>query len=256
MAPIGQVQRGRPPEVAVTAENEDPHRSSSSHHRGSGWEGRYGTSRAGPSPEGRPPVEPGRQVCTTLIRSALRAPTGAPRVVCQDGAVRRPGDRSGPPRSRLLRLFPRFAAGSAVAFGCSEVTFLLLFGLLGASAALSGGVAFLAGAVPNFLLQRYWTWKRSGRIAVRGELLPYLAVIAVNGLLATAITAGVDRLFATALQHHGARTALLGATFAACYVLLYVLKFVLLDRLVFGAEEARARREERSRHQVPTITRA
>lgn len=156
-------------------------------------------------------------------------------------------------RSRLLRLFPRFAAGSAVAFGCSELAFLLLYGALGVSAAASGGAAFLAGAVPNFLLQRYWTWKRSGRIAVRGELLPYVAVIAVNGLLATAVTAGVDRMLAPALQHHGARTALLAVTFAGAYVLLYALKFVLLDRLVFGAEEARARR--RSRHQVPNITR-
>lgn len=156
-------------------------------------------------------------------------------------------------RSRLLRLFPRFAAGSAVAFGCSELAFLLLYGALGFSAAVSGGAAFLAGAVPNFLLQRYWTWKRSGRIALRGELLPYVAVIALNGLLATAITAGVDRLLAPALLHHGARTALLAVTFAAAYVLLYVLKFVLLDRLVFGAAQ---RREERSRHQVPTITRA
>ncbi len=158
--------------------------------------------------------------------------------------------------SRLLRLLPRFAAGSAVAFGCSELTFLLLYGVLGTSAALSGGVAFLAGAIPNFLLQRFWTWRRSGRIALRGELLPYLAVIALNGLLATAVTAGVDRLLAPALGHHGLRTALLAITFAGAYVLLYVLKFVLLDRLVFGTEEARARRAERSRHQVPNITRA
>lgn len=157
--------------------------------------------------------------------------------------------------SRLRRLLPRFAVGSAVAFGCSELTFLLLYGALGASAALSGGVAFLAGAVPNFLLQRYWTWKRSGRIALRGELLPYLMVIALNGLLATGVTAGVERLLAPALQHHGSRTALLAITFAGAYVLLYVLKFVLLDRLVFGADTARARRDERSRHHVPTITR-
>lgn len=159
-------------------------------------------------------------------------------------------------RSRLLRLFPRFATGSAVAFGCSELAFLLLYGALGVSAAVSGGAAFLAGAVPNFLLQRYWTWKRSGRIALRGELLPYVAVIAVNGLLATAVTAGVDRMLAPALAHHGARTALLALIFAGAYVLLYVLKFVLLDRLVFGAAATRERREERSRHQVPTITRA
>ncbi len=143
-----------------------------------------------------------------------------------------------------------------MAFGCSQLAFVLLYGVLGASAAISAGLAFLAGAVPNFLLQRYWTWRRSGRIALRGELLPYAAVITLNGLLATAITTGTDRLLAPALQHHGARTALLAVTFAAAYALLYALKFVLLDRLVFGSAATRELREERSRHQVPTITRA
>lgn len=143
-----------------------------------------------------------------------------------------------------------------MAFGCSQLTFLLLYGGLGVAAAISAAGAFLVGAVPNFLLQRYWTWRRAGRIALRGELLPYVAVIALNGLLATAVTAGVDRLLTPALQHHGARTALLAVTFTGALALLYGLKFVLLDRLVFGSADAASRRDERSRHQVPTITRA
>ena len=55
-------------------------------------------------------------------------------------------------RSRLVGVFTRFAAGSAVAMVSSQVTFLLLFGVLGASATLSGALAFLAGAVPNLSL--------------------------------------------------------------------------------------------------------
>ncbi|MGH3979022.1 MAG: GtrA family protein [Pseudonocardiaceae bacterium] len=155
--------------------------------------------------------------------------------------------------SRVGRLFSRFAAGSAVAAGCSQLAFLLLYGLTGASAAVSGALAFLAGAVPNFLLQRYWTWKRAGRIGVRGELLPYLGVIAFNALVATGATAGTDRLIGGAIDDHALRTVLLTVAFTGSYLLLFVVKFVLLDRLVFGAA---TRREERSRHQVPTITRA
>lgn len=156
-------------------------------------------------------------------------------------------------RSPLARVFSRFAAGSAVAAGCSWLAILLLFGVLGASAAVSGALAFLAGAIPNFVLQRYWTWKRSGRIGLRAELLPYVAVIAFNGLVATGVTAGADRIIASAVDSHAARTVLLTAAFTVTYLLLFVVKFVLLDRLVFGAA---TRREERSRHQVPTSTRA
>ena len=154
--------------------------------------------------------------------------------------------------SRLVRVFARFAAGSAIATGCSQLTFLLLFGFLGASVTVAGALAFLAGAVPNFVLHRYWAWQRGGQLAVRLELLPYLAVIAFNGIAATGITTGVDHLLGSGMDHHGARTVLLAVVFGASYLLLFAVKFVLLDRLVFGAA---TRREERSRNQVPTSTR-
>jgi putative flippase GtrA len=163
-------------------------------------------------------------------------------------------------RSRLATLFTRFAIGSAVATVCSQLTFLLVFGVLGASAALSGAAAFLAGVLPNFVIQRFWTWQRSGRVGMRTELLPYLAVITFNGLVATGVTAGVDWLVGSSIDDHALRTGVLAVAFATSYVLLFVVKFALLDRLVFGsgtsAAEASARRTARSRHQVPTITRA
>lgn len=158
--------------------------------------------------------------------------------------------------SRLPRVLSKFAAASAVATGCTQLAFLLLYGVAGTSTVVAGVGGWLAGAVPNFLLQRYWTWRRSGRVAMRGELLPYVAVIAFNGLVATGITTAVDRLVGPMITDHAVRTVVLGGSFFASYVLLFGLKFVLLDRVVFGRAEARARRVERSRTQVPTITRA
>jgi putative flippase GtrA len=141
--------------------------------------------------------------------------------------------------SRLARVFTRFAAGSAVASVCSQLAFLLLFGMLGASAAIAGAVSFLAGAVPNFVIQRYWTWQRSGRVGVRRELAPYAAVVALNGALATGITAGVDHLVGASIQDHAVRTAVLSATLFASFVLLFVLKFALLDRVFRNPAAAR-----------------
>jgi putative flippase GtrA len=165
----------------------------------------------------------------------------------------------------VARSFTRFTVGSAVATAASQLAFLLLFGILGASAAVSGAVAFAVGAVPNFVISRCWTWQRTGRVGVRSELVPYLAVITVNGLLATGGAVGIDRLLGSTITDHAARTVVLATAFGAGYVLLFVLKFALLDRLVFAAPAAAeadsakdtpARRTERSRHQVPTSTRA
>lgn len=161
-------------------------------------------------------------------------------------------------QSRLARLFTRFAAGTAVSTACSQLTFVLLFGVLDASAAVSGAAAFLAGAIPNFLIHRFWTWRRSGPVRMRRELIPYLAVIAFSGLMATAVTAGMDRLVGVTIADHALRTAVNAVVFSLSYLPLFVLKFALLDRLVFGAEPARAarRRVQDSLDQVPSSTRA
>ncbi len=152
--------------------------------------------------------------------------------------------------------FARFAAGTAVSTACSQLAFVLLFGVLAASATVSGAVAFVVGAVPNFLIHRYWTWRRSGPIGIRRELIPYLAVIIFSGLVAIGVTAGVDRLIGETIDDHALRTVVVAVAFNASFLPLFLLKFALLDRLVFGSEEAKRRRAERSRDQVPTITRA
>ncbi len=159
-----------------------------------------------------------------------------------------------PAQSRLARLFTRFAAGTVVSTACSQLTLVLLFGVLDASATVSGAVAFVAGAVPNFLIHRYWTWRRSGPVGMRQELLPYLAVITVGGLVAIGITVVVDRLIGGAIEDHAVRTAVIAVVYGMSYLPAFVLKFVLLDRLVFG--DNRRRRARDSRDQVPTSTRA
>jgi putative flippase GtrA len=170
------------------------------------------------------------------------------RPVCQDDAVLQQLTES-----RLARLFTRFAAGTVVSTACSQLTFVLLFGVLDASVAVSGAVAFLAGAVPNFLIHRFWTWRRSGPVGMRRELLPYLAVISFSGLVAIGITTGVDRLIGGAIHDHAVRTAVVTVVYGLSYLPVFVLKFALLDRLVFGAGDRRA---QASRRQVPTSTRA
>jgi putative flippase GtrA len=159
----------------------------------------------------------------------------------------------------LARLFTRFAAGTIVSTASSQLTFVLLFGVLDASATVSGAVAFVAGAVPNFLIQRFWTWQRSGPVGIRRELVPYLGVITFSGLTAVGITTGVDRLIGGAVVDHAMYTTVIAVVYGLSYLPAFVLKFALLDRFVFGAEDHRTPRRRRihdSRAQVPTSTRA
>ncbi|TDD41429.1 GtrA family protein [Saccharopolyspora elongata] len=148
-------------------------------------------------------------------------------------------------RSRYWRLLSRFAAASVVATGISQLVFLLSYSL-GATPVVSTVLAWLSGAIPNFVLNRR-TWGGGGRAALRGEILRYGAISVGTALLAALATHNAESL-ATVLfpDARAGQVAVVWGAFVATYAVMFVVKFFLIDRLVF----------RRSRHQVPSTTRA
>ena len=125
----------------------------------------------------------------------------------------------------------RYAAGSVVATVCSEVTFLLLYGPVSASPALASTLGWLAGALPNYWLNRSWTWQRRGRPSLTRELIPYAAIVLGTVALAVVATSIADRALSGAEVSDGLRVTLVGATFLGVYGVVFVLRFFLLDQL-------------------------
>jgi len=125
----------------------------------------------------------------------------------------------------------RYLGGSVVAAGCSELTLVVLYGLLHLPPAWSSCAAWLAGAVPNYWLNRSWTWRQRGRPSLRREVLPYLAIIGATLLLASLATAAVDGWVRGGDWDSGVRVVLVAGTFLAVYVGMFVIRFALLDRL-------------------------
>jgi len=136
----------------------------------------------------------------------------------------------------------RYVAGSGVATVCSEVVFLLVYGPLHGSPTVASVLGWLAGAVPNFWLNRNWAWGRRGRPAFVREVLPYTAIILATLGLAIVATGVADHLLQETAISHEARTLAVGATFLLVYVTVFVVRFLLLDRL-FGSRAAAAHGE-------------
>ena len=134
-------------------------------------------------------------------------------------------------RPRVRRLV-KFAAVSAIAVVVSQATLLVTFGLLHWEARPSNLSAFVASTIPSFELNRRWTWRRSGRTHVRRELVPFW-VLAFVGLLASdqatrfAATASED------LSSRTTRTLVVMLASLTTYGVLWLVKFALLDRLVW-----------------------
>lgn len=131
----------------------------------------------------------------------------------------------------LTRKMLRYGTGAIVATVCSQATFLVLYGRLDASTTVSSVCAWFAGAVPNYVMNRSWTWGRRGRPSVSRELAPYAAI--VLGTLCLAIVAtstGAAVLSRTSISE-STQTFLVSAIYFMTYAVMFVFRFLMFDRL-------------------------
>lgn len=126
--------------------------------------------------------------------------------------------------------FSRFTVGSAVSTTVSQLVLTGTYGWLGAGAAVASSLAFLAGAIPAFLINWHWTWGRRGRPDVIRELVPYLVITIGGGFAATSLTALADRFIDPLISGRAWQTVVLDGVYLASYGLLFVIKFALLNR--------------------------
>ena len=155
-----------------------------------------------------------------------------------------------PVRGRVTR----FAIASMLAAGTSAVVFPILY-VLGASTTVCTVVAFFAGAIPNWTLNRRWTWKVKGQVAFGREILAYLVISVSTLVLLSLATGETDRLVRGIPAHHGVRVLLVTGSYFGVLAVLYGLRFFLYEHWIFSGR-SRLRAALRSRHQVWSAARA
>jgi putative flippase GtrA len=148
----------------------------------------------------------------------------------------------------------RFAISSLAAATTSAIVFPILY-VLGASTTACSVVAFVAGAIPNWTLNRRWTWKVEGRVAFGREIFAYLVISASTLLALSAATGWTDDLVQHLPAHRGIRVLLVTASYFAVLALLYGVRFFLYEHWIFSGR-SRVRAALRSRRQVWSAARA
>jgi putative flippase GtrA len=163
--------------------------------------------------------------------------------------------------SRYLAKIMRYAIGSVIALGTSVVVFALLYWVGVHDTTIDSIAAFLAGAIPNWVLNRRWAWARTDRIDVVREVVGY-TIVSVIALVASSAGTGWMQRLVTHRGHllyvapgTGLRIILVTAAYVLVQALLFAAKFVVYDRWVFTGR-SRFRAALRSRHQVWTAARA
>ena len=117
------------------------------------------------------------------------------------------------------------------------LTSVIVFALLldaGVGTTTDAVLAFIAGAVPNWILNRRWAWERKGDMDVARELVGYTLISVVALAASSAGTGWVDSLVRDQLLHQRAlRVMLVTLAYVVVQGLLFVAKFIAYDRWIF-----------------------
>ena len=149
----------------------------------------------------------------------------------------------------------RYAIGSAVALLTSIIVFAVM-DWLGVHTAIDSAAAFVAGAIPNWVLNRKWAWKMEDRADFMREIVAYIVISLVVWAASSWATGWTQGW----VNHHitpgnGLRVILVTGAYVLVQAIFFVVKFVIYDKWVF-AGRSRVRAALRSRHQVWTAARA
>jgi putative flippase GtrA len=158
--------------------------------------------------------------------------------------------------SKFFGKIAKYSIGSVIALATSTIVFELLL-LVGSNNTIIDSIAaFVAGAVPNWILNRRWAWERNGDMDVVREVVGY-TLVSLVALAASSLGTSVMQSYVhkNVAPGSGLSSLLVTGAYVVVQALLFVVKFVIYDRWVFTGE-SRFRAAWRSRRHVWNAARA
>ena len=134
------------------------------------------------------------------------------------------------PTGASRRKWARYTAVSLVNIFLGLLTLVVLHGFLGWDGVPAAITAVVASAVPCFLLYRRFVWVRAGRVRVRAEVVPF-ALFTLLGLLASS-----SLVFLAGRRYDS--EIMVYVAHQSAFAVLWVLRFLLFDRLLWRARPA------------------
>jgi putative flippase GtrA len=133
-----------------------------------------------------------------------------------------------------LPLVQRVARCLSVSVGTTLLSAAVLVALAlgaGVPAGMSNVIAVCAGIVPSYFANRHWVWGKRGRSSLMREMVPFW-VLSLAGLAVSTFAVSWVASF-TASRTTSARAVLLPLANLSAFGALWVVQFVVLDRVLF-----------------------
>ncbi len=127
----------------------------------------------------------------------------------------------------------RYSATSLIAVGITQILLLIFLRGLKYTETSSNLYATMITSIPAFVLNKYWVWGKRGRAHMRREVIPFWAFSVAGWALST----GAVSLVAHVGEPQSTiRTLSVMFANITGFGVLWVLKFLFLDKIMFGGD--------------------
>ncbi|MCB0971715.1 MAG: GtrA family protein [Acidimicrobiales bacterium] len=131
----------------------------------------------------------------------------------------------------------RYMATSAFGVVTTQVLLFAFLHAFGWKPVISNFTAVTLTSIPAFLLNKYWVWGKRGRAHMRREVLPFWLFTVAGWILSTLAVVLVVNITKDPTNPDlvdGNKYAVQAANIAG-FGILWVLKYLFLDKIMFGA---------------------
>lgn len=128
----------------------------------------------------------------------------------------------------------RYSMASVVSVVVSLVLLVFFNGVLGWSAVWSSTAATAIAAVPSYEMNRRWAWGKSGKSHLWKEVVPFWALAFVGWAFSTYSVKLVETATENAGMAHLVRTGVIAVVYVAAFGVLWVVKFVIFNKILFA----------------------
>jgi putative flippase GtrA len=128
----------------------------------------------------------------------------------------------------------RYSAVSVISVVVSQVLLLIAFGLLHMSARSANIWAVCLSAIPSYYLNRSWAWGKKGRSHFLKEVVPFWTMALIGLAFSTWAADFAESWAHSAGTSHLVTTLIVMIASLGAFGVLWVAKFIILNKLMFG----------------------
>ena len=128
-------------------------------------------------------------------------------------------------RSPTVLKLARYSAASAAGVSVGVPVLAICYGVLGWNELVANLVSVTLGAIPNYLINRYWTWHQTGKNRLWGEVVPFWVMSVLGMILSLVAVHYAD-------ERWGTTVAVVAAQLSG-FAVVWLAKFLVLDRIMW-----------------------